>query len=1138
MAIFQRGVRSRSKNFKILAASFIAMTLFGTVVADTAQALKAPTTLDSGSPAYYYVSHGISDNGRFPFTWVGFYWNSAGSKTISYNPRKCNNGGYEDNTDGDPRVTIYKVNASGSPSGTTLVGTTHINDCHNNDSNTNFTFTLDSSSYDNDIGMYAAIVRVDSSGDGDSRAWFNLETADTDGAQFGVMGGYPAGYSRDFSSSSGGGYYNLETGFGSCASTQKLNQEVAFYDTDRDKYQDSSWDDNALRIQFYNTTTGNNVANNSSVIDDKLRISIRSGTATWLNLTANSGQSASLTFDMAANTGYQLNIQKLREGNDITVEVPTNEIYSKKVCRNEWNITASSSVSATTATVGNTVTWTHTITNSGPDATDRAVAYGYNHTNGWTGSTAVGTVAAGRATGTAATYTESRTITSADVGETFCSQAYATPSNNSGSGTVYSTSQCVTIPDWTLTATTYSAVNHANPTSNTIDTSSNALYNNNRKTAYPSHPTFGGHSAGVEDKIYYMVRVARGSDGLSSAATFKYRPSWIFGSGMIAANSVNGGQTDVSALCTTEGFSYDSTWKRCVKSGSWVSASIASSGGTNFYTSTTADRLWNNGIPASTLGNLNGMDICYFLGFDRRRLSDNDGTGTTAIYWGDTDSGTENRCSVTVRTPWILQPLVTNSLGIGTSNVAVGDSYTITPSVDSSQTTVEGTSHSVSVVQVIGSGSWNPVQGISANLNVAPTAANIASFGSGAASIATLSTVSGLTDANFASGTWNGTALSQTFQDAWYGRKVCYYTVVSNAGGWAYDKTTEYRYSDPVCVKWSKSPQVQLRGADASSGGIWDGTSTAYNGGFLGVSQSDARRGSWSQYGLLGYKGTSATTGNVSFFGSGGWTANYSASNRVNACAVTFANVIGSTTCSTSATGGGLYNGSSLTQTISLPTNAKLTTAAVNALPLAGATPITDAMVDGLASGTYRVNADTHITALTLTSSRQITLVSAGNIYLDGNITTASSTFSDLNQVPILNIIAGGQIIVGTGVTQLFGTYINASASATSGFITCPVSSSSTDMRDGGACNSQLRVNGAVISRTTPALRRTIGSGYSSSSTTTVTTNGETHLESITASELFNYQPNLFLTPYAIRQSSTTGNTWIVTKQTVLPARF
>ncbi len=718
-----------------------------------------------------------------------------------------------------------------------------------------------------------------------------------------------------------------------------------------------------------------------------------------------------------------------------------------------------------------------------------------------------------------------------------------------GTGTCYAPGNTFTVTGsvtlyaqwdtWTITAYTYSAVNPANPMDSDLsNTTSSNKFNTSRKSAYPSHPTFGGHAARSEDQVYYMVRVIRSSDTAPSAATFKYMPNWVFGLSLIANENADNGATtpNISALCTN-GFSYNSSARHCTKAnGSWVDASLAS-GASGYYAATTALRSWNNS--GVSLNSLKGMDLCQTTSFNRQALTSAGGNDTTAEYWGTREvSSVENRCSVTVRTPWILQPLVTNSLGIGTSNVAVGDSYTITPSVDSSQTTVEGTSHSVSVVQVIGSGSWNPVQGISANLNVAPTAANIASFGSGAASIATLSTVSGLTDANFASGTWNGTALSQTFQDAWYGKKVCYYTVVSNAGGWAYDKTTEYRYSDPVCVKWSKSPQVQLRGADASSGGIWDGTSTAYNGGFLGVSQSDARRGSWSQYGLLGYKGTSATTGNVSFFGSGGWTANYSASNRVNACAVTFANVIGSTTCSTSATGGGLYNGSSLTQTISLPTNAKLTTAAVNALPLAGATPITDAMVDGLASGTYRVNADTHITALTLTSSRQITLVSAGNIYLDGNITTASSTFSDLNQVPILNIIAGGQIIVGTGVTQLFGTYINASASATSGFITCPVSSSSTDMRDGGACNSQLRVNGAVISRTTPALRRTIGSGYSSSSTTTVTTNGETHLESITASELFNYQPNLFLTPYAIRQSSTTGNTWIVTKQTVLPARF
>ncbi len=1120
---------------RLLLVAFMAAMMFSSAFAEAAFSLRAPKNMTSGSPAYYYVSDGISDNGKFPETWVGFYWNSPGSKTITYNPRKCNNGGYEDNTDGDPRVTIYKVNANGSASGTTLVSTYHIDDCHENDSNRNFTFTLDSSSYDSNIGMYAAIVRVDSSGDGDSRAWFNLETADTDGASFGVMGGKSVGYSRDFSSSSGGDYYDLQTGFGSCDASGG-NGDIAFYDTDASKYQSSK--DLKMRV----TGPAGIVPNNSGLFTSRNRISATGTASAGIHkITANSGQSASVNFAMAANSGYILDITDLREGNDITVEVPTNEIYSKKDCRKIWTIAASTSISATAATVGNTITWTHTITNSGPDTTDRAVAYGYNRTNGWTGTTAVGTVNAGRGTGTAATYTESRVITSADIGKTFCSQAYATPSSYSGSGTVYSTSRCVTVPDWTITASTYSAVNHSSPTSNTIDTSSNAFYNNNRKSAYPSYPAFGGHAAGTEDRIYYMVRVTRSSDSSPGAATFKYRPSWLFGSGMITANSVNGGQTDVSSLCPT-GFGYESGNKRCSKSGSWVSASLPSSGSTNYYTTTTAERLWNNAIPASTLDNLTGMDICYFFGFDRRRLSDNDGTGTAAIYWGDTDAGLENRCSVTIRTPWILQPNIDSSLGIGTQNAAVGDSYTITPSVDSSQTNVAGTSHNVSIVQVIGSGSWNPVQGITTNLNVAPAAANIGSFGSGAASIATLSTVSGLSDSSFSSGTWNGAAFNQTFQDAWYGRKVCYYTVIMS-GGWAFDKTTEYRYSNPVCVKWSKSPQVQLRGSDSSSGGIWDGTSTSYNGGFLGVSQSDARRGSWSQYGLLGYKGNSATTGNINYFGSGGWTVDNGTASR--ACNLTFANSINSVNCSSNAIGGGMYNGTSLTQTISLPTGAKTAVSSMTSIPDVTRFGAANCRIGtsctalwAMGSGTYKWDGDLEIfNSSTDPAGKRITIIVSGNVYITQDIYNdlVGTGWSNLADIPMVTIIAKN-IFVRSDVNYIFGTYI-----ATDRFYSCATSTASlpaSDTREGGACSRQLRINGAVISRTTPQLRRTLGSGYSSSSTNTLTANGETHLEAITPSELFNYQPNLFLTPYMIRQSSTTGNTWIVTKQTVLPARF
>ena len=718
-----------------------------------------------------------------------------------------------------------------------------------------------------------------------------------------------------------------------------------------------------------------------------------------------------------------------------------------------------------------------------------------------------------------------------------------------GTGTCYTPGNTFTVTGnvtlyaqwdtWTITAYTYSAVNHANPMSNVIDTSSNALYNNNRKSAYPSYPAFGGHAAGAEDKVYYMIRVNRSSDAVPGAAAFKYVPTHAFGYGLIATNSVNTGQADVSALCPT-GFSYDSSFKRCNKGGSWTDASL-NSGASGYYTLTTTDRLWNNAIPANSLNNLKGMDLCYIMSFNRQSLSSPGGNDTTSEYWGSLDGSLENRCSVTVRTPWILEPRVTNSRGIGTQNAAVGDTFTITPSIGSSQTNVDGTSHNVSIVQVIGSGTWNPVQGITANLNVAPTAANIGSFGSGAASISTLSTVNGLTDTHFASGTWSGSAFSQTFQDAWYGRKVCYYTVITS-GGWAFDRTTEYRYSNPVCVKWAKSPQIQLRGSDSSSGGVWEGTSTSYDGGFLGVSQSDTGRGSWSQYGLLGYKGANAATGNINHFGSGGWTTDNGT--RARACNLTFANIINSVNCSSNAIGGGMYNGSSLTQTISLPTNAKIDATAINALAAtptaAGAgTAASPLILNTVPSGTYKLNAGSHIGASQIPSGRQITIVSAGDIYLDGDIVTAATTFGSLSDVPILTVISRGQIIVGTSVVnQLFGTYIVASDSATKGFKTCHVDANDSRMRDGGDCNRQLRVNGAVITRPSPMLRRTLGSGYSSSSTNTLTANGETHLEAITPSELFNYQPNLFLTPYAIRQSSTTGNTWIVTKQTVLPARF
>jgi hypothetical protein len=387
--------RAKSKRaLKLSSIFFLASLVIGSAVAESAFALTAPLKIGSDIP-YYYVSDGISDNGRFPNTWVGFYWNSdTGDRTITYNPRKCNDGGYDDSSDGDPRVTIYGINANGTVNLSNVIyPTTHINACHDSSASTPFTFNLSSTLRDTNINMKGVVVRVDSYGDGSSRAWFTLETPEVDGAAFGAMGGTQGGnemtigYSRDFDKDSAGGYYDLETGFGSCDSTARDNQPVRFFDTDNAKYQSAgSGDDNALRIAFQNVPAGTWIDNDATIISNLSNISRRSATPDiWFNLTANSSQTASLQLDMGSNVGYKLSINHLREGNDITVLVPTNEIYGKKTCPPPpatWNMSGYTVMTSpgigtlannAPVTAGQQVTFWHHVVNEGGSSTGQDI---------------------------------------------------------------------------------------------------------------------------------------------------------------------------------------------------------------------------------------------------------------------------------------------------------------------------------------------------------------------------------------------------------------------------------------------------------------------------------------------------------------------------------------------------------------------------------------------------------------------------------------------------------------------------------------------------------------------------------------------------------------------------------------------
>lgn len=135
-----------------------------------------------------------------------------------------------------------------------------------------------------------------------------------------------------------------------------------------------------------------------------------------------------------------------------------------------WEVDASAVVKVTKTSPGETITWTHTVTNNGPTKTDRDVIYYYQHSDGL--STAQGTnqtFASGKAPSVSNSYDSYHTITQADVGKTLCRRTYATPrSVNNGvvnNGPDVSTPACVFIPyNWKITVSAEAKVGGATAT--------------------------------------------------------------------------------------------------------------------------------------------------------------------------------------------------------------------------------------------------------------------------------------------------------------------------------------------------------------------------------------------------------------------------------------------------------------------------------------------------------------------------------------------------------------------------------------------------------------------------------------------------------------------------------------------------
>lgn len=355
------------------------------------------------------------------------------------------------------------------------------------------------------------------------------------------------------------------------------------------------------------------------------------------------------------------------------------------------------------------------------------------------------------------------------------------------------------------------------------------------------------------------------------------------------------------------------------------------------------------------------------------------------------------------------------------------------------------------------------------------------------------------------------TSDSYTIANEWLGNpgdQICSYIAANN--NWSvYDDTSanSYAISNVTCVKIGKKPQVQINGSDSYA-----------RGGFVGSSYADiainTNRGSYSQYGLL-----TGSNGSIANFGTAGYT-NISNTNKTKACKLAYANTAGPTNTNCS-----LLGKAGINRTISIP--AKINAGNVVSTELnvgdvgAGGSNMGDAY--------YRANGDLEIHG-TLKEGNRITVYVDGDVTITDNIDTVNGEtgrYDTLAQIPSLTIVASGDIRVNGNVTL-----INANLVAAGGSLDTCYNATNEDLGLVGKCSNKLKINGAVISKNSPKLLRTFGSGNFSDYTDQWDANTTS-----STSEWFNYTPNSWLVPnVGSMNSAITGyNTASISG---LPARY
>ena len=797
----------------------------------------------------------------------------------------------------------------------------------------------------------------------------------------------------------------------------------------------------------------------------------------------------------------------------------------------DWHVNVKTTIptySAADLAPGKNVVWTHQAQQVGPTATNAAVNFTLDHTgttgNAWTGTITNSTdFANGRAVDS--NYTTVRTetgpaITQDDVGKKFCSKVTATPGGGGSYSTAArsSTSQCVEVPyNWYISLeTTYSY------TCDTVASNGNCLKPGDTLTFTHKARQMGPTKTNAV--VDFSLSHTNSTD-VSWVPTSTTNPIENFASGRLPDTAMQIIRTEARTITQDDVGKY------------LCSQITATPGGGQSGVQPTDSR-------SSTVS-------CVYIPYDYEL------TPTTDTNSGGAHGGTSG--TISYDDPIIFTGHVTNMNGNvnGPTKSRSTDWQAFIFVIPNTVSKIpEGISRS-SLIGTLSNSYVGTIYGLSSVSNYESIGTRDNPNNCAGSDTRTIFTPGASVDVCKTIDLAN--KLNEFRLNL--GDRICFavWTSMSwaepaNTHTDAKQTSTNRSYSAPSCLTVSKSPQIQLKGANSKSGakrfGQTELTGSQYGGGFEGRFSSNPDRGSWSQHGLL-------SSGNITNFGSTGYTLD---SNRDKACKLLFANV------PEGGNGGSNCNGNDSEKygklgiddrIITIPKMAERNKTELNNLESKGDVKKltnTTFSLTTLASGTYYSTSDLTITASTLAKKKFITIVAVSpntstksTITIAGNIeTNPADTYTKMEEVPNLTIIADNINVQsvstttpGQTITKLFGTYI-----AKERFSTCTYQYNSTSFagnsggtsialaglelhytpttNGSGLCQNQLTVQGAVITKNRPELRRVFGAGRD---------------DQAIPSEVFNYTPNLYLTPYTLGQTGNANN-WQMTDLRQLPSRL